>query len=194
MAKLLLLQSSHLTAPIHRRAVTAILSSKSLFVHSSLSHLHFSRRFSLSLPSHYLPLTLETPSSSSSLREPSRNFSTQAFDSSSETKAGDEKEQRVGKEDNGNGSEVRVNSESVRSSDEEYPSGEFQFEKPGAWKSFVVKLRMLVAFPWERVRKGSVLTMKLRGQVFLSFLPLAGYIYIYIIRLYLTLKLELGKI
>jgi protease-4 len=24
---------------------------------------------------------------------------------------------------------------------------------------------MLIAFPWERVRKGSVLTMKLRGQV-----------------------------
>ncbi|CBI15369.3 unnamed protein product, partial [Vitis vinifera] len=33
------------------------------------------------------------------------------------------------------------------------------------WMSFVVKLRMLIAFPWERVRKGSVFTMKLRGQI-----------------------------
>lgn len=48
---------------------------------------------------------------------------------------------------------------------EDYPSGEFEFQKPGGWKSFVVKLRMLIAFPWQRVKKGSVLTMKLRGQI-----------------------------
>lgn len=46
-----------------------------------------------------------------------------------------------------------------------YPSGEFVFEEFSAWKKFVVKLRMLIAFPWQRVRKGSVLTMNLRGQV-----------------------------
>lgn len=53
--------------------------------------------------------------------------------------------------------------------EDEYPSGEFQFEKLSGWKSFVVKLRMLIAYPWERVRKGSVLTMKLRGQVLIYF-------------------------
>lgn len=49
--------------------------------------------------------------------------------------------------------------------DDQYPSGEFEFEEYGAWKSLVAKFRMLFAFPWERVRKGSVLTMKLRGQI-----------------------------
>ncbi|KAI3688828.1 hypothetical protein L2E82_46691 [Cichorium intybus] len=47
----------------------------------------------------------------------------------------------------------------------DYPSGEFEFKKPGVWKSLVVKLRLLTAYPWERVRKGSVLNIKLRGKV-----------------------------
>ncbi|XP_077221850.1 serine protease SPPA, chloroplastic-like [Tasmannia lanceolata] len=49
---------------------------------------------------------------------------------------------------------------------DDFPSGDFEFEEITGWKSFVVKLRMLFAFPWERVRKGSVLSMKLRGQIF----------------------------
>lgn len=49
--------------------------------------------------------------------------------------------------------------------DDKYPSGEFEFREFGAWKRFTVKCKMLFAFPWERVRKGSVLSMKLRGQV-----------------------------
>ncbi|XP_077237699.1 serine protease SPPA, chloroplastic-like [Tasmannia lanceolata] len=49
---------------------------------------------------------------------------------------------------------------------DEYPSGDFEFEKITGWKSFVVKLRTLFAFPWERVPMGSVLSMKLRGQIF----------------------------
>ncbi|KAM7280236.1 hypothetical protein ACFE04_007370 [Oxalis oulophora] len=48
---------------------------------------------------------------------------------------------------------------------EEYPSGEVEFEKYGALKSLNVKLKMLFALPWQRVRKGSVLTMTLRGQI-----------------------------
>ncbi|XP_068637985.1 serine protease SPPA, chloroplastic [Aristolochia californica] len=48
---------------------------------------------------------------------------------------------------------------------EDYPSGEFEFEEVSGWRSFVVKFRMLLAFPWARIRKGSVLTMKLRGQI-----------------------------
>ncbi|XP_004301088.1 PREDICTED: uncharacterized protein LOC101290870 [Fragaria vesca subsp. vesca] len=49
--------------------------------------------------------------------------------------------------------------------DKDYPGGEFQFREASAWRSFVVKLRMLFACPWERVKKGSVLTMTLRGQI-----------------------------
>lgn len=48
---------------------------------------------------------------------------------------------------------------------DDYPSGEFEYEKPSSWMSFVVKLRMLLALPWQRVKKGSVLTIKLRGQI-----------------------------
>lgn len=47
----------------------------------------------------------------------------------------------------------------------EYPTGEFEMEEKGWWMKFVVKLRMLIAFPWERVKKGSVLSMKLRGRI-----------------------------
>ncbi|KAI3688833.1 hypothetical protein L2E82_46699 [Cichorium intybus] len=49
--------------------------------------------------------------------------------------------------------------------DGDYPSGEFEFKKPGAWKSFVVKLRLLTAYPCQRVRTGSVLNIKLRGKI-----------------------------
>jgi hypothetical protein len=38
-------------------------------------------------------------------------------------------------------------------------------EELGWVTQLAVKLRMLVAPPWQRVRKGSVLTMKLRGEV-----------------------------
>ncbi|KAK7281700.1 hypothetical protein RIF29_09910 [Crotalaria pallida] len=55
--------------------------------------------------------------------------------------------------------------ESVKIGDEDYPSGEFEFEPITGWRNILVKLKMLVAFPWERVRKGTVLTMKLRGQI-----------------------------
>ncbi|KAK9080372.1 hypothetical protein SSX86_000130 [Deinandra increscens subsp. villosa] len=49
--------------------------------------------------------------------------------------------------------------------DDEYPSGEFEYKKPGVLKSFGVNLRMLVAYPWLSVRKGSVLNIKLRGKI-----------------------------
>ncbi|PKA65816.1 protease IV [Apostasia shenzhenica] len=47
----------------------------------------------------------------------------------------------------------------------EYPTGDFRMEEFGWWMRVMVKLRMLFAFPWERVKKGSVLTMKLRGRI-----------------------------
>nr|GEX39003.1 serine protease SPPA, chloroplastic [Tanacetum cinerariifolium] len=45
----------------------------------------------------------------------------------------------------------------------EYPSGESEFKKRGAWKKIMVKLRTLIAC--QRVSKGSVLNMKLRGKI-----------------------------
>ncbi|KAL5987505.1 hypothetical protein ACLOJK_035253 [Asimina triloba] len=51
------------------------------------------------------------------------------------------------------------------SKDGDYPTGEFEFQELKGWRSFLVRLRMLFAFPWERVRKGSVLHVKLRGQI-----------------------------
>lgn len=49
--------------------------------------------------------------------------------------------------------------------EESYPSGEFEYKKIEGWNSFVLKLKMLIALPWERVKKGSVLYIKLRGQI-----------------------------
>ncbi|KAI7985250.1 hypothetical protein LOK49_LG14G00354 [Camellia lanceoleosa] len=91
-----------------------------------------------------------------------RNLTIRAFVSSSETKK-DEKE----KEFKSSTASAKSEGEngSARSSDEEYPSGEFEFKEFGEWKKFGVKLWMLVAFPWERIPNGTVLTMKLRGQV-----------------------------
>lgn len=48
---------------------------------------------------------------------------------------------------------------------QEYPSGEFKMVEFDWWRRFLVRLRMLFALPWERVRKGSVLSMKLKGTV-----------------------------
>ena len=51
---------------------------------------------------------------------------------------------------------------------ENYPSGDFDFKPLAGWKKFIVKLKMLTALPWHRLRYGTVLTIKLRGQVSLS--------------------------
>ncbi|XP_022737702.1 serine protease SPPA, chloroplastic-like isoform X2 [Durio zibethinus] len=147
MSKLLLFHTAHSTPKIHQRSFTTILSRP------------------LSIPSHSKcrsPVSL-FPSISSSTLHPhlqrqsfsfSYSFSTPAFDdSSSSTEAQKEKEEKVGSRSG------------EKSETEEYPSGEVEYEKMSGWKSFVVKFKMLIAFPWERVRKGSVLTMKLRGQI-----------------------------
>lgn len=49
--------------------------------------------------------------------------------------------------------------------EEEFPSGELEYKKIEGLDSLLVKLRMLVAWPWQRVKKGSVLKLKLSGQV-----------------------------
>ncbi|TQD80778.1 hypothetical protein C1H46_033695 [Malus baccata] len=137
MSKLILLHTSYHLTPIHRRACNAVVS-PSLFTPSSLR-------------SQCLRLQSISPSPPLSLR----SISARAFDSSSpETKEEESKE-----------SDGEIVIKTTTADTKEYPSGEFQFEKASAWKSFVVKLRMLIAFPWQRVKKGSVLTIKLRGQV-----------------------------
>jgi hypothetical protein len=49
--------------------------------------------------------------------------------------------------------------------EEAYPSGDLVYKRKGGWESFVVKCRMLIAWPWQRVKNGSVLKLKLTGQV-----------------------------
>uniref|UniRef100_A0A1D1Z4I2 Protease 4 n=1 Tax=Anthurium amnicola TaxID=1678845 RepID=A0A1D1Z4I2_9ARAE len=49
--------------------------------------------------------------------------------------------------------------------EQEFPSGEFEIVEFDWWRRFVVRIRMMFALPWERVRKGSVLSMKLRGNI-----------------------------
>ncbi|XP_052175920.1 serine protease SPPA, chloroplastic-like [Diospyros lotus] len=120
-----------------------------------LRHRHFSLCIPLSNPS---PLLQSLPDSHTR-----RKLSLRAFDSSSETRQEEEEKEKekasisseIEGEDNG----------SVAASDKEYPSGDFEYKEFGPWKKLMVKIRMLVAVPWERVRKGSVLTMKLRGQI-----------------------------
>ncbi|KAM1340561.1 hypothetical protein ACFX2H_038934 [Malus domestica] len=137
MSKLILLHTSYHLTPIHLRSCNAVVS-PSLFTPSSLR-------------SQCLRLQSISPSPPLSLR----SISARAFDSSSpETKEVESKE-----------SDGEIVIKTTTADTKEYPSGEFQFEKASAWKSFVVKLRMLIAFPWQRVKKGSVLTIKLRGQV-----------------------------
>jgi len=46
-----------------------------------------------------------------------------------------------------------------------YPSGDLVYKKKEGWQRFVIQLRMLFALPWQRVKKGSVLTIKLSGEV-----------------------------
>ncbi|CAI9754118.1 unnamed protein product [Fraxinus pennsylvanica] len=91
-----------------------------------------------------------------------RRFSTRAFDVDKNEAVVDKDEKlEVGTQlgDSNDDESVEVYN------DEKYPSGEFVFREYDLWESFTVKLKMLFAFPWERVKKGSVLTMKIRGEI-----------------------------
>ncbi|WOL17182.1 serine protease SPPA, chloroplastic-like isoform X1 [Canna indica] len=48
---------------------------------------------------------------------------------------------------------------------QDYPTGESEIEEFGRWRRLGVKLRLFFALPWERVEKGSVLKMQLRGKI-----------------------------
>ncbi|KAG8387970.1 hypothetical protein BUALT_Bualt02G0076500 [Buddleja alternifolia] len=88
-----------------------------------------------------------------------RGVSTRAFDTESDEKSSsDERQVKLVDDDNGS-------SNSSVDDDDKYPNGEFVFREYDPWESLVVKFKMLVAFPWQRVKKGSVLTMKLRGEI-----------------------------
>ena len=137
MSKYLLLHTAHLTSIHLRASVSSFLSPKT--TPSSVVSISTSRPLYDSLDLH-------------------RSFSIKAFDT---------------KNDNARAAEAEIDGENgdlkgivSDYNDDKYPSGEFQFRDYRAWQSFVVKCKMLFAFPWERVRKGSVLTMKLRGQVY----------------------------
>lgn len=90
-----------------------------------------------------------------------RHISARAFDADGNEKVTDEsakpEARNEGIDDSG--------SNSSRGGEEKYPSGEFLFEGYDMWESLAVKFKMLIAWPWERVKKGSVLTMKIRGEV-----------------------------
>ncbi|KAG6484986.1 hypothetical protein ZIOFF_053512 [Zingiber officinale] len=47
----------------------------------------------------------------------------------------------------------------------DYPTGEFEMKELGWWKRLGVQLRLFFALPWERIEKGSVLKMQLRGKI-----------------------------
>ncbi|XP_024545350.1 serine protease SPPA, chloroplastic isoform X1 [Selaginella moellendorffii] len=48
---------------------------------------------------------------------------------------------------------------------EDYPSGELEFHAANGWQVFLIKLKMLIAWPWQRVKKGSILKMKISGEI-----------------------------
>jgi protease IV len=112
----------------------------------------------LSNPSHYSRCFLYAPPPQT--RPLRLLFTLRAVGSSS-------KEREGAKIEAGDGAFRSVNASKVS---EEFPSGEFEMEEFGWWSQFVVKLRMLIAPPWQRVRKGSILSMKLRGQVLILIL------------------------
>lgn len=53
----------------------------------------------------------------------------------------------------------------VHAGDDHYPTGDFDFKPVTGFNKFLVKLKMLIALPWERVQHGSILKIILRGQV-----------------------------
>lgn len=55
-------------------------------------------------------------------------------------------------------------------SKEEFPSGDLDFRTVGSWNMFVMRLKMLCTVPWQRIKKGSVLKLKLSGKASLRLL------------------------
>ncbi|TMW99818.1 hypothetical protein EJD97_001916 [Solanum chilense] len=165
MAKLL--STPRLTS-IHKLTVASSLSKSS----SSSSPIHSSPTVSpISLHSNSLFFSLYTTPllTLRSIDNPShihRNFSVLAFDTKNEDVSPSSKDDTKDEDVSSTKDEpvAEINADDIAKEDQ-YPTGEFEFEEYGVWKSLVVKFRMLFALPWERVRKGSVLTMKLRNEI-----------------------------
>ncbi|KAK4479296.1 hypothetical protein RD792_014807 [Penstemon davidsonii] len=49
--------------------------------------------------------------------------------------------------------------------DEKYPKGEFIYKQRSAWERFMVKAKLFFAFPWQRFENGSLLKIKIRGEI-----------------------------
>ncbi|PKI43925.1 hypothetical protein CRG98_035759, partial [Punica granatum] len=146
------LHCSHMTStPQLTKSLSSIILSKPHLRHFHSSPLCIKSHFFCSSPIPITPLIPHSPDISTTFP---RTFSARAFDDSSPP---NETLQEGEKKD--------PNAEGKPGHAEEYPSGELEYKEFGALKKLGVKLRMLVALPWNRVRKGSVLTMKLRGQI-----------------------------
>ncbi|XP_028780581.1 serine protease SPPA, chloroplastic-like [Neltuma alba] len=148
----LLLHSSRGSSIRGSLAFVATLSSSSSFS-APLSHFPFQCRLHLSPPSHsqFFP-----PFQSPAL------LSLVAFHSSSYSFDSKLKQELADKEPRPDGG---INNSSVRFADEDYPTGDFDFAPTTGWSKFLLKLKTLIAFPLEGVRRGSILTMKLRGRI-----------------------------
>ncbi|MCH82796.1 protease 4-like [Trifolium medium] len=53
----------------------------------------------------------------------------------------------------------------IGAGDDVYPTGDFNFDPVTGFNKFTVKLKTLIALPWERIQHGSVLKIILRGQI-----------------------------
>ncbi|EYU38164.1 hypothetical protein ABFS82_04G140000 [Erythranthe guttata] len=122
---------------IHTNTICSTKSTPSFSIHFSRAKLNLNRYPFL----HNCPRRLRP-------RFPSR-----AFDTDSDQKLPDQDEKIGGEQ------------EAELIDDNKYPTGEFVYREYDPWENLVVKFKMLFAFPWQRVKKGSVLTMKIRGEI-----------------------------
>ncbi|KAJ4960836.1 hypothetical protein NE237_020746 [Protea cynaroides] len=154
--------NSHLKAFRSRSFSADLLKSPSLNQWGRFSSSLFESQIAMSLPSMLPKRQVLFQSFPSSIRH--MDLSVRAFKSSTVTKKEDSKRDTE-TSDESEAKSLDDNGSLIGSKDDQYPNGEFEFKEISGWKSFVVKLRMLFAFPWERVSNGSVLSMKLRGQI-----------------------------
>eukprot|EP00250_Pteridium_aquilinum_P028242 c36833_g1_i1 orf=173-2296(-) len=59
----------------------------------------------------------------------------------------------------------RSGTQNGAASKEDFPSGDLEFRTIGGWDMFVMRLKLLFTVPWQRIKKGSVLKLKLSGKI-----------------------------
>ncbi|KAL3678445.1 hypothetical protein R1sor_021401 [Riccia sorocarpa] len=92
-------------------------------------------------------------------RQSFRRFGARALD---DTKAEEAKQTEDGTQSSSSNDSASTNGSATK---EAFATGELQYQAPGLWNGFVTKCRMLIAPPWQRVKKGSVLKLKLSGSI-----------------------------